>query len=110
MKLETLRRWFESHKRTKLFVATPEWAVTGFAARPRVGAATDEGELALDLAPYVAWFRRGDSLVRGREPFGPVRLGPDALVTRRLQTHRRHLAGAGVPERYFEEAAALETG
>ena len=103
MKPETLRALLERKKRTKVFVVTEGYAVAGFVRRSQV----DELPAAR-LWPFVAWFVGSDGIVVGGEPFGPVALDEGARVTRRVQTHRRHLEGRVVPEAYFEAALALE--
>ena len=103
MKISTLRRVFARSKRTKLFIATSKFAVAGHVKRPsNVGAV-----LSIDVQPYIAYFFSASSLVRGEQPFGPIRLDATTRVTRRLQTHRRHLSERDVPEEYFQESWKL---
>ncbi len=104
MKLDTLARYFERTKRTKLFVVTDAYVVAGRASRP---SAPKGDVLLVDFAPFVAYFFDGGGLVRGSETFGPVRLDDGVRVTRRLQTHRRHVADKQIPEGYFEACEEL---
>ena len=43
----------------------------------------------------------------GADAFGPVLLDDRVRITRRLQTHRRHLGDRTTPEGYLRAAAAL---
>ena len=99
MKLATLRNYFRRRPTTKLYVTTDEFAFAGHASNPR----EEENGLLLDVTPYVIyWFAK--SALESSDAARTLHLTSGALVTRRLQTHRKHLRGWTVPEEYLHGA------
>ncbi|HLQ38134.1 MAG TPA: hypothetical protein VK348_10050 [Planctomycetota bacterium] len=105
MRLEALRRILETQSRAKVFVLTGDSCLCGYVSKPRL---TEQG-LLVDVGSSL---RVGfDTLVPVYEPMstGTMQLTDSCKVTRRLQTHRRHLASAGrvIPEDYFRRSMII---
>ena len=103
MKLERLRQLLESTARTKLHVVTERFALSGHASRPR----EVDGELWIHVEASVRFVLATGEVLEEPKDSGTLRLSAEDRVTRRLQTHRRHLRGLEVPERYLELAKAI---
>ena len=102
MKLETLRNYFRRSRTTKLYVTTDEFAITGRASNPR----EEQDALLLDMTPHViCWF--DTEMVETPAGAKTLHVNPDTLVTRRLQTHRKHLRGHAVPDEYLQRASKI---
>jgi hypothetical protein len=103
MKLAALERLLRDRGRAKVFVVTSEFCLCGQVSVYRPvgdGALVDVG-----ASVRVLW-GSGDLL---EEPFrsGALSLSESTLLTRRLQTHRRHVAERTVPAAYWQRAALL---
>ena len=101
MKPETLRRFLAGTKETRLYVTTHEFALAWQASRPR----DEEGLLALDVVPCVVYWFAAGKLETSPSPRA-LRITADVLITRRIQTHLRHLAGS-VPDEYLRRASGM---
>ena len=55
---------------------------------------------------FGAVLRNGE-LLEERLRSGSLLLDDQSQLTRRLQTHRRHVAGRDVPDEYWQKAAVL---
>jgi len=116
MKLITLKRFFQSTTKTKLFVIggvyPDEFLMTGICYAPR----DDGDDLLVDAGPYVVYSFQRDRPLQSEKPFIGLRLVPGSKMTRRLQTHRRNVAAhrnLGTLERieeYFQLAWELGHG
>jgi hypothetical protein len=103
MKLETLRDVLLRHGRIKLFVASDAQCLCTYISRPQPTAdglvlATDSSLSVLFADGEVTFDAFGS---------GALTLRDGDLFTRRIQTHRRHVAGRDVPTEYFARANQL---
>lgn len=104
MKLDTLRNVFRRMPRVKLFVRC---GTTAFCAVARSPHELDDG-LLLQLDGAVHFDAEEGRIAHRPDAETSFVLTADCAVTRRLQTHRRHLADWDVPADYFRLAMALE--
>jgi hypothetical protein len=103
VKLQTLSRLLQQQGKVKLFVVADEFALCGYAltqSESALGVMIDFG------ASVRAVFATGAVL---REPHrsGTMVVTSGTRFTRRMQTHRRHLAGRQLPASYFAAADEL---
>jgi hypothetical protein len=103
MKLDTIQRVFKRQPRVKLFVVTENFCLCGYATKPR---ATDQG-LLVQIGPSVRFSFVSKQLRREARASGTLHLTATCKVTRRIETHRRHLEDLGVPGDYVNQAEAL---
>ena len=113
MKLLTLKNYFKSTTKTKLFVIggvyPDEFLMTGICYNPR----EDGDDLLVDAGPYVVYSFQRDHPIQSEKPFTDLRLVPGSKMTRRLQTHRRNvmkhrdLGTLARIEEYFQLAWSL---
>ena len=109
MKLERLQTLLESQSRTKIFVRTDLFCLCGHARDPRPSGPNARGSNALSvrIGASVRLVLPTMELIQEELDSGTLLLTNDHGLTRRLQTHRRHLADLDVPEEYFERTRAL---
>ena len=103
MKLVTLKAYFRRSPRTKLYITTKEFAVSGFVCNPRVL----DDSLLVDIGPYLIYSFVRQQIIYGTQVYRGLRLDHQTTITRRLNTHRRHLSGRGLQILYFEQASHL---
>ena len=103
MKLDTLCKVFEQTPRVKLYLLTEEFCLCGYASQPHRSA---EG-LRVSIASSVRVVLSSMSLLHEPVRSGTLFLTDKHKVTRRIQTHQRHLRDHQVPEEYFSLAMAL---
>ena len=103
MKLETLRRVLEQAPRVKLYVLTEEFCLCAYAS----GAHQGQAGLRVSLAASVRVVLSDMSLIQEPVQSGTLFLTEKHRVTRRIQTHHRHLRELLIPEEYFNLAATL---
>jgi hypothetical protein len=103
MKIEALRRLIETQGKVKVFVATDLFCLCGYAVKQQQTTAGVFVEIGASLRFVFA----SATLIREAVSSGTLVLSSVSQITRRLQTHRRHVAGRAVPEHYFAEALAL---
>lgn len=97
MKSAALLRLLRERRGVRVLLREPQRALAGVVHRFE-----EEGEsLTLFLRPWLQWSCGGDEVVEEREQELRVPLGEATQVTRRVQTHRRHLAEWPVPREYF---------
>ena len=103
MKLGRLRKLLEAKPRVKIYVLTDVFCLCGYAH--------DSGEeaerLRVKLAASVRVVLGASEVLQEPRNSGTLVLTEEHKVTRRIQTHRRHLEGMPIPERYFELAREL---
>ena len=103
MKLERLQKILEGRARVKVFVLTDQFCLCGVASHPH-----EAGDaLRVRVGASVRFVLRSGEVIDEPTSSGTLLLTASDKVTRRLQTHRRHLAEIDVPEDYFERALAL---
>jgi len=103
MRIDTLRRALDRHARVKVFVVLDDSCLCGYAARN-----TDtKGDLVVTIGASVRCVYATMTVEESRFHTGSLLLSNATKVTRRVQTHRRHLVGRDVPEQYFVRAMAL---
>lgn len=102
MKVEALARILAAHSRCKVFVTTREFCLCGMLSHLRPAGTAH----LVDIGASVRVLRSGELIA---EPLrsGSLQVDGETLLTRRLQTHRRHVAGRDVPDEYWQRAAAL---
>jgi hypothetical protein len=103
VKVDALVGLLQHRARLKIFVATEGFCLCGYASKPL---ATEAGVL-LEIGASVRFVFAGGVLLEEAQRSGTLLLPHSGKVTRRVQTHRRHLAGKEVPEKYFDLAMAL---
>ena len=103
MKIDTLRLLFTRRARVKLFVVADAFCLCGYASNPRP---TEEGML-VDIGCSVRVSFGSQELIDEPESSGTLLLDARCKVTRRIQTHRRHLHGRAVCEDYLARALSL---
>jgi hypothetical protein len=102
MKLAALERLLTQRGRCKVFVTTAEFCLCGQLSNLRRA-----GEAWLvEVGASVRVLRSGE-LLEERFRSGSLLLDDQSLLTRRLQTHRRHTAERDVPAEYWQRAAVL---
>jgi hypothetical protein len=103
VKLEALGHLLTHHGRLKLFVVTDAFCLCGQAWRHQDA----PGGALVDIGASVRVVF--ETMVLIHEPLrsGTLRFDRDTKCTRRLGTHRRHLAGRDVPDAYFAAAMTL---
>lgn len=106
MKLERLQALLESQSRTKIFVRTDLFCLCGYARDPRPSG-PGSNALSVRIGASVRLVLPTMELIHEELDSGTLLLTNDHGLTRRLQTHRRHLADLDVPEEYFERTRAL---
>ena len=97
MKLEQLHRFLTNRNRTKIFVLTDRFCLCGHASRAQD---TPEG-VRVRIASSVRFVFSTGEVICEEHNSGTLMLTDEHRVTRRLQTHRRHLEGRELPEEYF---------
>ena len=102
MKVEALARLLLARGRCKAFVTTREFCLCGMLSNLRAAG----GSHLVDVGASVRVLRSGELLA---EPLrsGSLQIDADTLLTRRLQTHRRHVHERVVPDEYWRREAAL---
>jgi hypothetical protein len=102
VKVEALARLLQARGRSKVFVTTREFCLCGMLSNLR---AAGDSHL-VDVGASVRVLRSGELLA---EPLrsGSLQIDTGTLLTRRLQTHRRHVHERVVPDDYWRRAAAL---
>ncbi len=103
MKLDTLRRFFDRKKRTKLYISTEDFLVTGYVCNPR----ESHDALLVDIGPYVIYSFARKETFHCSQNFKGLHLDDSTIVTRRFNTHRRHARGSRCREEYLEKAWEL---
>ncbi len=103
MKIDTLRRVFEQKSRVKLYVLAEDFCLCGYVSNPR---AAGDG-LLVDVGPSVRYSLEERELIAESIDSGTMYLSTNCKLTRRIQTHRRHLKDKGVPEQYLRQAWSL---
>ena len=103
MKIEKVQALFKQQTRVKLFFLTSGFCLCGYASNPR---ATEKG-LLIDLGPSVRFSFASQEIIKEPVTSGTLIVTDSCKVTRRVQTHRRHLEQLGVPEDYLNEALTL---
>jgi hypothetical protein len=103
VKLDTLHRLFARQARVKLFVVADGFCLCGYASNPRV----TEGGMLVDIGASVRLAFGSRELIAEPVASGTLLLDDRCRVTRRIQTHRRHLEGRGVSEEYVARALGL---
>jgi hypothetical protein len=101
MKLAALERLLHERGRTRVFLVTDTFCCCGTASRLlRAG-----DEVSIEIGGAVRWVFAPGDLVDAAAWSGTVPVTPSTSLTRRLATHRRHLAGRAVPAAYWSRAA-----
>ena len=100
MKLETLRKYFKRSKRTKLYITTDEFLIAGYVCNPR----EEKDSLLVDIGPYIIYSFVRKEILQTSNDFKALRLTAETKITRRFQTHRRHLEDRQYPQEYFQRA------
>ncbi len=103
MNIDTLRRVFARNSRVKLYVLAEDFSLCGYVSNPRV---VGDG-LLVDVGPSVRYSFEAHELIAGSIDSGTMYLSTNCKLTRRIQTHRRHLNDKGVPEQYLSQAWSL---
>lgn len=103
MKLDTLDRLFSRCARVKLFVVADAFCLCGYASNPR---STERGML-VDIGKSVRFSFGSHEVIDEPVSSGTLLLDDQSKVTRRIQTHRRHLHGRDVDEDYLARALGL---
>ncbi len=103
MRLDALRRVLYQRARVKIFVALEDRCLCGYSSRQT--ATGPELVVKVGASVQVDFATRTIT----ERPFftGALVLSDKSKVTRRIQTHRHHLAGRDIPEQYFIQAMAL---
>ena len=102
MKLAALARLLTERGRCKVFVTTAEFCLCG-----QLGNLRRAGEAWLVEGGAAVRVLRSGELLEERFRSGSLLLDDQSQLTRRLQTHRRHVAGREVPDAYWQKAAVL---
>ena len=89
MKVEALARLLARSARLKVLVVTNDFCLCGYATAQQPTAAG----LLVSIGESLRVMFGSSTVIAEPERSGTLLLSRDAKVTRRLQTHRRHLAG-----------------
>ena len=103
MRIDALLRRLAADGRVKVFVATEEFCMCGYITRAQ---AADDAVL-VELGSSVRHNFVTGAVVEERFRSGTLMVVPTTRMTRRLKTHRLHLAQHRIPERYFRIASVL---
>ncbi len=101
--IETLTRVFAQKSRVKLYVLAKDFSLCGYVSNPRAAA---DG-LLVDVGPSVRYSFEARELLAEPLDSETMYLSTNCKLTRRIQTHRRHLKDKGVPEQYLSQAWSL---
>lgn len=101
--IDTLRRVFAQTSRVKLYVLAEDFSLCGYVSNPQ---ASGDG-LLVDVGPSVRYSFEARELLAEPINSGTMYLSTDCKLTRRIQTHRRHLKDKGVPEQYLSQVWSL---
>ncbi|MCA3010244.1 MAG: hypothetical protein INH34_17865 [Phycisphaerales bacterium] len=104
MKRTALERLLRERGQVKLFVATETYAVCGWVRDLRT-----DGDVAQVAVGDAVWLHFADGSVQTVATPSTLALAANASLTRRVQTHRRHLAGRHAPVAYWDAVARLGT-
>lgn len=102
MKLDALERLLRARGQVKVFVATDTFALCGLVR----GLRTDGALVHVAVGESVC-LQFADGRVQTQANPSTLALAATVSLTRRLQTHRRHLAGRHAPVAYWDAAARL---
>ena len=100
MKLQTLRKYFKRSKRTKLYITTDAFLISGYVYNPR----EEKDSLLVDIGPYIIFSFGRKEILQSSGDFKALCLTAETKITRRIQTHRRHLQDREYPQEYFQLA------
>jgi hypothetical protein len=101
MKLQRLRKILETRSRTKIFVLTDSICLCGYACEAR-----QEGDsVRVRIEASVCVVLGSTEVVEKKSNTGTLVLTPEHQVTRRIQTHLRHVEGMEIPESYLHISA-----
>ena len=100
MKIDALNRVFAQKSRVKLYVLAEDLCFSGYVSNPR---AAGDG-LLVGVGPSARYSFEARELLAEPIDSGTMYLSTDCKLTRRIQTHRRHLKDKGVPEQYLSQA------
>ena len=103
MKLERLCKILELHSRPKLYVLTEGFCLCGYASQPL----EDIAGVWVKIDSSVRVVLSSMELIHEPTCSGTLFLTENHKVTRRIQTHRRHLRGHPIPDEYFRQAKVL---
>lgn len=103
MKLQRLCAILDQSPKTKIYLVSAQSCLCGYVSRPQPA---DEG-VRVELGASVRMAFSSMEPVVERVGTGTLLLTEEHKVTRRLQTHRRHLTDHDVPEVYFEHAKSI---
>ncbi len=103
MKLDTLCKVFEQTPSVKLYLLTEEFCLCGYASQPHQS--TEGLRVSIDSSVRIVFSSM--SLLHEPVRSGSLFLTEKHKVTRRIQTHQRHLRDHQVPEEYFTLARTL---
>ena len=101
--IDTLKRVLAQKLRVKLYVLAEDFSICGYVSNPR---AAGDG-LLVDVGPSVRYSFEARELLAELIDSGTMYLSTDCKLTRRIQTHRRHLKDKGVSEQYLSQAWSL---
>ncbi len=103
MKLDRLRKTLEAQGGSKIFVRTDAFCLCARVSAPQP---TDAG-LSVQVRASVRVSLPSMKLTEESADSGTLHLIDAHRVTRRVQTHRRHLEDLEIPEPYFRLAQEL---
>ena len=103
MKIDTLRLLCTRRPRVKLCVVAEAFCLCGYASNPRATAAG----LLVDIGTSVRVSFGSHEMIDEPASSGTLLLDATCKVTRRIQTHRRHLHGRDVGDDYMARALSL---
>lgn len=103
MKLGRLLAILSTRSSTKLYVVTDQFCLCGHASRARESSAGLHVRIGASVrVPFAT-----GELIREERSTGTLLLTEADRLTRRHNTHRRHLSEREIPEAYFAEAIEL---
>ena len=103
MKTETLFGVLERMRSVKLYVVTPQFCLGGYVEKPRA----IEAAILVDVTSSVRVVFGADEVIESPEKSGTLLLTPMCKLTRRWQTHVRHLSTIDVPKEYMSRVRDL---
>ncbi len=103
MKLAALQRLLQQRGHIKMFFVTDTFCGCGIVH----GLRQSGEEVSVDVGVSVQVSLVSGSFVEPDVPSMVLQVSNSTLLTRRLQTHRRHLAGREVPRDYWLRVARL---
>ena len=104
MRLDAMLRHLSAAGRVKIFIVTNEFCMCCYVTRQQ---SAGEGEILVDVGASVRHDFATGAVAEERFRSGTLALNRSSRLTRRIQTHRRHLGQRSVPDVYFRLADRL---